>query len=193
VTPPSTVSVRLPSAWIELDPRAPDLTAELERALDVRPGAPEAVSALLAPLALSLRRDAADGDIVLIGFLAQAVEVDAGAPPLVLTANVVLAVSPAVDRSAAVAALGPDVEPVDLPAGPAVLATGEVEITDPRWEGSVSARTRRYLVPVPGTDRIAVLAFQTPILDLADQFDDVFAAIAESLAFDMRTATGDPT
>lgn len=184
-SPPTTVSLQLPNGWIELDPRTPNLLAELERALEVTADSHHAAIALLAPLAVELSRAAADSDVVLAGFFAHAVEIDGSAEPLVLTANVLLAVSPPVeDLAQAHAALDGDVRPVDLPAGAAVLATAEVRISDPRWDGSVPARTRRYLVPVPGTDRIAVLHFLTPNLDLADQFDDVFAAIAETLTFD---------
>jgi hypothetical protein len=193
VSAAESVALNLPAAWFELDPRTPDLVLELSRVIGMPAEAREAAVALLGPIVTAVHSGIPDAEIVLLGGFAEAIEIDPAQDPLVVTASVLLAVSPPLDDPAAAAAGIDQVEPVDLPAGPTVLATGEVEITDPRWEGSVAARTRRYLVPVPGTDRIAVLAFQTPNLDLADQFDDVFAAIAESLAFDTPTPAGDPT
>lgn len=184
---PVTVSLHLPTGWTELDPRAPDLVAELQRAVEVPVGARDAAVDLLAPLALELARTAAAADIVLVGFFAQAIEIDGSAEPFVVTANVVLSVSPQVggmdEVHAALTASGGEVRPVDLPAGAGVLSTGESQISDPAWDATVPARTRRYLVPVPGTDRMAALNFLTPNLDLADQFDEVFAAIAKTLEF----------
>lgn len=189
MTAARSVSVQLPTGWIELDPREPELVAELQRAVDVPAAARDTAVALLAPLALELARAAAASDVVLIGFYAQAIEIDGAAEPFVVTANVILAVSPQVGGLDEVrAALNGNVRPVDLPAGAGVLATGETEISDPAWEGSVPVRTRRYLIPVPGTDRMAALNFLTPNLDLADQFDEVFDAIAATLEF----GWGDP-
>lgn len=182
-----TVSLSLPTGWIELDPRAPDLIAELRQAVDVPSDARDAAVDLLAPLALELARVTAATDVVLAGFYAQAIEIDGSAEPFVITANVVLAVSPQVggmdEVRAALETSGDDIRPVDLPAGAGVLSTGETQVSDPAWDAPVPARTRRYLVPIPGTDRMAALSFLTPNLDLADQFDEVFAAVAETLEF----------
>lgn len=187
MTRPDTVSLQLPTGWIELDPREPDLVGELRKAIDVPDDADDAAVAVLAPLALELARTAAGADMVLVGFFAQAIEIDGVTEPFVITANVVLAVSPQVgsldEVRAALEGSDTTISPIDLPAGAGVLATGSTEIRDPDWEGSVPARTRRYLVPVPGTDRIAALNFLTPNLDLADQFDEVFDAIAATLEF----------
>lgn len=180
----TSVSLDLPTGWLELDPREPDLVGELRRKVGVPAEANEAAVALLAPLALELARSTAGADILLVGFFAQAIEIDGADEPFVVTANVVLAVSPPVaGLDEARAALDGDIRPVDLPAGVGVVATGETTIRDPQWEEDVPARTRRYLVPVPGTDRLVALNFLTPNLDLADQFDEVFDAIAETLEF----------
>lgn len=184
-TPPAAARYRLPPAWIEVDPHASDLLERLLDAVDVPRHLDDLARTLLQPLAVELTRLAALSEVVSAGFFAHAIEIDGSADPLVLTANVLLAISPPVESPATAAGAGPDAEPVDLPAGPAVLVTGRTDVTDEQWDGVVPVRTRRYLVPVPGTDRLAVLAFQTPNIDLADQFDDVFAAIAESLAFDL--------
>lgn len=187
MTVATSVSIQLPSGWIELDPRAPDLISELERAIGVAPEAREAARTLLGPLALELNRTTAGSEVVLVGLFAQAIEIDGSAEPFVVTANVVLAVSPQVgsleEVRATLEAASGRISPIDLPAGAGVLATAETEVSDPAWEGSAPARTRRYLVLVPGTDRMAALNFLTPNLDLADQFDEVFDAIATTLEF----------
>jgi hypothetical protein len=74
--------------------------------------------------------------------------------------------------------------PVDLPAGEAVLVSGTTEVDDPDWTGAQPAHLRRYFVPVPGMSRVAALSFLTPNVDLAEQFDEVFDAIAQTLAFE---------
>lgn len=187
MTGATSVSLSLPTGWIELDPRAPDLVAELERAIGVPDEAREGALALLAPLAVELARSAAAADVVVVGLYAQAIPIEGADEPFVVTAHALLALSPdGTDLDEALAGLsrdGRDVAPVDLPAGAGVLATGETEVRDPSWETAITARTRRYFVPVPGTSRMAALSFLTPNLDLADQFDDVFAAIAETLEF----------
>lgn len=183
----NTVSLTLPTGWREFDPRSEDLLAELERNVDVPAGARDVAVSLLAPLALELRRATAASDVVLVGFFAQAIDIEGAPDPLVLTANVTLAVSPEVGGLAEVRAVlegdGATVAPVDLPAGAGVVSTGETLVSGDTWDGTVTARTRRYLVPVPGTSRMAALNFLTPNLDLADQFDEVFDAIAGSLSF----------
>lgn len=183
----TSVSLQLPAGWVELDPREPDLVAELGRAIGIPPEARDGALALLAPMALALSRSVDASDVVLVGFYAQAIEIDGSAEPFVVTANVMLAVSPQVggmdEVRAALKTAGDDIRPVDLPAGAGVLSTGETQVSDPAWDATVPARTRRYLVPIPGTDRMAALSFLTPNLDLADQFDEVFAAVAETLEF----------
>lgn len=183
----NNVSLRLPTGWIELDPQAPDLLAELERMLDVPEENRDSVVTLLAPLTVELARIAATTDVVLVGMYAQSVSIDGQDKPYVVSGNVVLALSPQVsgmeEVHASLAKTGGEVAPVDLPAGAAVMSCGRTEISDPSWERSLLARVRRYLVPVPGTDRVATLNFLTPNLDLADQFDEVFDAIAQTLEF----------
>lgn len=188
MTVATTVALRLPPGWIELDPRAPDLVAELERAVGVPEEArPDAVR-LLAPLALELSRSAADGHVVLVGLFAQAIPVESSDDPYVVTAHVLLSVSPPVDGlddvRAGLTGRGAEVVPVDLPAGPGVLATARTEVRDPSWDRPVPAHSRRYAVPVPGTPTMAILSFLTPNLDLADQFDEVFDAVARTLSFE---------
>ena len=124
---------------------------------------------------------------MLVGLFARAIEVDGTDDPYVLTAHVMLSLSPPVNGLDEVRA-GLDghadrVTQVDLPAGPGVVAVGRTEVRDPSWSSSVPAHSRRYVVPVPGTPTMAILSFLTPNLDLIEQFDEVFAAVAETLSF----------
>lgn len=182
-----TVSLQLPEGWIEIDPREPDVLGALRSKVDVAPGNEEVLVALLAPLAVRLGRLAAAGDIVLAGFYSDLIELEDGTEPFVMAAQVTLAMSPPVgdvERLREVIG-GEDVSitPVDLPAGPAVLVAGTTEVDDEAWDAAQPAHLRRYFVPVPGMSRVAALSFLTPNIDLAEQFDEVFAAIATTLAF----------
>jgi hypothetical protein len=189
----TSVALRLPPGWIELDPREPDLVVELERALGVPDEARDDVLRLLAPLALELHRTAAEGNVVLVGLFAQAFPVEGSDDPYVMTAHVLLSVSPPVsgleEVKAGLAELGGEVSPVDLPAGAGVRAAGETQISDPSWETDVPARSLRYAVPVPGTPAVAILSFLTPNLDLTEEFDEVFDAIAATLTFEGGTGS----
>lgn len=193
--PVTAVRLRLPSGWLELDPREPDLVTELHRAIrrlwgenvdDAR------ALSLLGPLALRLRTLANTADVLLVGLYADVVPAPPGDLPLIITAHAMLALSPELDELASVrkeieaGARNDDLEldVVDLPAGRAVRVSGDITISDPAWDGEVPARLRRYFVPVPGQSRIALLSFLTPNLELRDAFDEVFDAIAESLGFD---------
>lgn len=184
----TSVALRLPPGWIELDPREPDLVVELERALGVPDEARDDVLRLLAPLALELHRTAADGNVVLVGLFAQAFPIEGADDPYVMTAHVLLSLSPPVNGldevRAGLAERGGQLSPVDLPAGEGVLATVETQIHDPSWETAVPARARHYVVPVPGTPTMAILSFLTPNLDLTEEFDEVFDAIASTLTFE---------
>ncbi len=186
--PPSTVSLRLPDEWVEVDPREPDVVGTLAAKAGIAEGNRELAVALLAPLAVRLGRLAATGDVILAGFYADAVELDDGSPPLILTAQVLLAMSPPVGGADLLAELlggdGVEVLPVDLPAGEAVLVSGTTEVDDPIWNAPAPAHLRRYFVPVPGMSRMAALSFLTPNVDLAEHFDEVFDAIARTLAFE---------
>ena len=137
--PPSTVSLRLPDEWVEIDPRQPDIVAELTARIPMAAENRELAAALLAPLAVRLGRLAATADVVLAGFYSDVVELDDGSPPLILTAQVLLAMSPPVGGADVLSELlggdGVEVMPVDLPAGEAVLVSGTTEVDDPDWTG----------------------------------------------------------
>ena len=191
-TPMITVEVRLPRGWIEIDPRVSDLDGDLRRAIrdewgaDLNGDAGPYVAQLLGPAVVELRRLAAAGDVVLVGLFCRVVPVEGVDIPLVFTANVVLAISaPGIGLRLLDDAL-PDgwrSRPVDLPAGPAVLITGDARVEGSDGAGAVPARVRRYVIAVPGTDRLVTLAFLTPNLDLGDAFVDVFDAVAASMTF----------
>jgi hypothetical protein len=181
--PTAAVELRLPVDWIEVDPRAADLTADLAEAVrstwDVAPD-----DEVLAPVVLHLRRLAGDPRIVLAGLYCRVLTVADLPEPLVLTANVVLAVTgrdTGLEVAADAARPGWRTTPIELPAGPAVVSTGTVTLSE--VEPPVTAWARRYFVPIPGQDRLVTLAFLTPHAELADAFGEVFDAVAESLAF----------
>lgn len=193
-----TLSLVLPSDWYELDPRTDDLVTALRGALaDVDLGGLDQDTAvgLLAPAALELRRITQLTDMVLFGGYATAVPVDGAEWPYVVSASVTVMLSPPTGGEQGLdvvrEVLGrqaqedqhADVRVVTLPAGPAVVASGRTLLSDESWDEPVEACTRRYFIPVPGSDRLAVLAFLTPNVVLIEHFEQVFDAIAESVAF----------
>lgn len=186
--PPTSVTLQLPVGWVEIDPREPDALDALRRKLEVPAESEELVLTLLAPLVVRLGRLAAAADVVLAGFYSELVEVAGASEPFLMTAQAILALSPPIGDSERVRELlsGPDVAvtPVDLPAGPGVLVAGTTEVDDALWDAPQPALLRRYLVPVPGMSRVAALSFLTPNIDLAEPFDEVFDAIARTLAFE---------
>ena len=191
--PTQQIRVQLPKNWLEIDPRAEDLTAELSRTAREHYGDDideDLISRLAGPLALELRRLTANTDLILAGFFAEIV--DTGSPqPMLITANVAIALSPPVGdlqqvrRQIEQDARDADIEITtrELPAGPAVSTAGHLDVAHPGWSDAVRAFTRRFYLPVPGLDRVAALTFVTPNLDLVDEFDEVFAAIAGTLSF----------
>jgi hypothetical protein len=193
-TPPTTVSIRLPEGWWEIDPRAQDIVAELRRAIgtkQIEAIPEETLLRLLQPLALEIRRLCGDAELLLIGLYTSAVEVAGAEQPLVITAQVLLAMSNLDGGLDAVRQGVPKTSAsrpstVRLPAGEAVLETGPVTVSHPDWERPVPAHQRRYFLPVQGTARVAVLTFLTPNVDLAEPFDGVFEAIAETLSFSAK-------
>ncbi|BCJ56179.1 hypothetical protein Asp14428_76540 [Actinoplanes sp. NBRC 14428] len=186
-SPPASVSLRLPQDWAELDPRAGDLAADLRRAVEARWAAHDLISterlvALLTPPARELRRQGEQAYVVVVGLYTDVVPVAGSTEPLVVTAHAMLSMSPPVGSLDDVRRdLGEAAETVTLPSGPAVRLSGPVPVPAP--DGPGAAYRRWYVVPVPGTDRVATLAFLTPNTELADVFNDVFDAVADSLTF----------
>lgn len=191
--PTQQIRVRLPKNWLEIDPRAQDLRAELARTTREHYGDDvdeDLITRLAGPLAIELRRLTASTDLILAGFFAEIV--DTGSPqPMLITANVAIALSPPVGdlqqvrRQIERDARDADVEITtrELPAGLAVSTAGHLEVANPGWSDTVPAFTRRFYLPVPGLGRVAALTFVTPNLDLVEQFDEVFAAIAGTVSF----------
>lgn len=75
-----------------------------------------------------------------------------------------------------------EVELVELPVGAAGRIT-RVEEVDYRGK-RVPTAVRHTLIPVPNSRDYLVLSSSTPNVDLAEQFHEVFDAIAESFRFD---------
>ena len=187
----STVTVNLPDGWLEIDPRQPDIAAELRRTvrerLDIEADT-ERVVQITAPLATELRRLTAETDVLIAGFFAELIP--AGQQQLLTTASLILAISPPVQGLAEVrralaakSAHRMRIRTVDLPAGESVVSTATITLTRPEWPDTIPALLTHYFIPVPDSDRIATLCLLTPNVDLTDAFDSVFEAIAESVAF----------
>ena len=187
----STVTVNLPDGWLEIDPRQPDIAAELRRTvrerLDIEADT-ERVVQITAPLATELRRLTAETDVLIAGFFAELIP--AGQQQLLTTASLILAISPPVQGLAEVrralaakSAHRMRIRTVDLPAGESVVSTATITLTRPEWPDTIPALLTRSFIPVPDSDRIATLCLLTPNVDLTDAFDSVFEAIAESVAF----------
>lgn len=190
-----TVRLGLPRGWLELDPRAEDLAAELRRSAGEQWGDRVDLATLdqaAAPVTAELRRLSASLDLLLAGCYVDVVPAEnERSDPLVLSATVMLALSPEVGglseiRGSLATRTDEDLRilTVALPAGSAVLASGRTELSRPEWTETVPAVFERYFLPVPGLGRAAVLSFLTPNLDLVDDFSDLFRVIAESLTFD---------
>lgn len=184
---PSEVHLQLPDGWIEFDPRAPDPLAAVLAAAALPPDAVPTAAALLTPLVSRLSRLSAAADIVLAGCFAQQVPVPGRERPLLVSAQLLLSMSPPIGDATQLRELlgGDDVEvaPIELPAGPGVVVSGLTEVDDPVWDRPQPVRLRRYFVPVAGLSRVAALAFTTPNVDLSDEFDELFDAIAGTLSF----------
>ncbi|MEU4253486.1 hypothetical protein AB0F15_39445 [Amycolatopsis sp. NPDC026612] len=183
------VRLRLPESWLEIDPRLPDLTTEVVRTLTehgVTTHDESELARTVAPLAFELRRLSAHAEVLLVGLHTDFVD-DGSGHVQVFTANVTVALSPPVGRGAGVRdeiqreALAGGVETGLhlLSGGPAFTTWGRVRF--PRT--GTEAFTRRFHIPVPGLDRVAVLAFSTPNVDFAAEFDRVFTTIADTFRF----------
>lgn len=69
----------------------------------------------------------------------------------------------------------------DLPAGPAVRLRKRTQAPVPGQEVHVEVEHVQWFVPFPDGRQLALLAFSTPTLGLAEPFGDLFDAIAGTL------------
>ncbi|WP_327663286.1 MULTISPECIES: hypothetical protein [unclassified Streptomyces] len=208
---PAEYSLRFPDSWwhLDLDPSTRD--ASIRRRIEAQvEKAPQLTREQVDGLIRSTRRIAreahAKGALRASGMLRI---LRAGSGPLVLSATtVVLRISvPEEDAEdladlvmAAGVQLGNDAESSGLPPGevefvelPHVGAAGRISrIEDIDYNGTrVPTAVRHTLVQVPNSHDYLVLASSTPNVDLAEQFYEVFDAIAESLRFGDPDATPD--
>jgi hypothetical protein len=84
-----------------------------------------------------------------------------------------------------------DVVPVDLDGVPGARAWGVEDVDLPEDRGWVRTVSLQQLLPVPGSDRVVLLACSSPVLPLADVLHDLFAAIADSVRV-VRASGGTP-
>ncbi|MFG2140388.1 hypothetical protein [Streptomyces sp. NPDC048650] len=212
---PAGYTLRFPDSWwhLDLDPSTRDASIR-RRVEDQVKKAPQLSREQVDGLIRSARRTAreahAQGALRAAGMLRI---LPAGSGPLVLSATmVVLRISVPEDQSedladlvvAAAMQLGTEAEGSGLPPGevevvelPQAGAAGRItRIEDVDYGGTrVPTAVRHTLIPVPNSRDYLVLAGSTPNVDLADQFYEVFDAIAESLRFDdppRPSGTADP-
>lgn len=73
------------------------------------------------------------------------------------------------------------VEVRDLPAGPGVRLRKRVQAPIPGEDAEVEVENVQWFVPFPDGTQLALLAFSTPTLGLAEPFGELFDAIAGTL------------
>ncbi|MFC9236130.1 hypothetical protein ACFTZK_06645 [Streptomyces decoyicus] len=206
---PAGYTLRFPDSWwhLDLDPDTRD--ASIRRRIESQvKKAPqlsrEQVDGLIRTTRRTAREAHAQGALRASGMLRI---LRAGGGPLVLSATtVVLRISVPEDQSedladlvlAAGMQLGTEAEGSGLPAGevelvelPQVGAVGRItRIEEADYQGKpVPTAVRHTLIPVPNSRDYLVLASSTPNVDLADQFYEVFDAIAESFRFEDPAGT----
>ncbi|GFE23633.1 hypothetical protein RB199_27250 [Streptomyces libani] len=206
---PAGYTLRFPDSWwhLDLDPSTRD--ASIRRRIESQvKKAPqlsrEQVDALIRSTRRIAREAHAQGALRASGMLRI---LPAGSGPLVLSATTaVLRISvpegQAEDLADLVVAagmqLGTAAEGTGLPPGevelvelPHVGAAGRISrIEDVDHQGKpVPTAMRHTLIPVPNSRDYLVLASSTPNVDLADQFYEVFDAIAESFRFEDPAGT----
>ncbi|MFC9684809.1 hypothetical protein [Streptomyces sp. NPDC056948] len=206
---PAGYTVRFPDSWwqLDLDPNTRD--ASIRRRIESQvKKAPQLSREQVDELIRSTRRIAreahAQGALRASGMLRI---LNAGSGPLVLSATTaVLRISVPEGQSedladlvvAAGMQLGTQAEGTGLPPGevelvelPQVGAVGRItRIEDVDHKGTpVPTAVRHTLIPVPNSRDYLVLASSTPNVDLADQFYEVFDAIAESFRFEDPAGT----
>jgi hypothetical protein len=206
---PAGYRLRFPASWwhLDLDPNTRD--ASIRRKIEAQvKSAPQLSREQVDDLIRSTRRTAreahAQGALQASGMLRI---LHRGNVPLVLSATtIVLRVSVPEEQSEDLADLviaagmqvGADAEGTGLPPGevellelPQVGAVGRItRIEDVELKGKqIPTAMRHTLIPVPNSRDYLVLASSTTNVNLAEQFYEVFDAIAESFHFDDLAGT----
>ncbi|MER6844658.1 hypothetical protein [Streptomyces platensis] len=208
-TAPAGYTLRFPDSWwqLDLDPNTRDasIRRRIEDQVKLAPQlSREQVDGLIRSTRRTAREAHAQGALRASGMLRI---LRAGSGPLVLSATmVVLRISVPEEQSedladlvvAAAMQLGTEAEGSGLPPGevelvelPGVGAAGRItRIEEVDYQGTrVPTAVRHTLIPVPNSRDYLVLAGSTPNVDLAEQFYEVFDAIAESFRFDDPAGT----
>ncbi|WP_433857140.1 hypothetical protein [Streptomyces kronopolitis] len=206
---PAGYTLRFPDSWwhLDLDPGTRDASIRRRIESEVKQApqlSREQVDALIRSTRRTAREAHAQGALRAAGMLRI---LRASSGPLVLSATaVVLRMSVPEEQSedladlvmAAGMQLGTAAEGTGLPPGeveltelPHVGAVGRISrIEDVDHQGKpVPTAMRHTLIPVPNSRDYLVLASSTPNVDLAEQFYDVFDAIAESFRFEDPAGT----
>ncbi|MGA5566106.1 hypothetical protein ACPCUV_33730 [Streptomyces platensis] len=211
-TAPAGYTLRFPDSWwqLDLDPNTRDasIRRRIEDQVKLAPQlSREQVDGLIRTTRRTAREAHAQGALRASGMLRI---LRAGSGPLVLSATmVVLRISVPEEQSedladlvvAAAMQLGTEAEGSGLPPGevelvelPGAGAAGRItRIEEVDYQGTrVPTAVRHTLIPVPNNRDYLVLAGSTPNVDLAEQFYEVFDAIAESFRFDDPAGAADP-
>jgi hypothetical protein len=215
-SPPVTFTIGLPDQWFEIEVGADDVADRLHRLVVERfPADSEDRSELIRLVEAQLRTFVAQArsvDVALAAGFTELVVDDrdpadvgpdddpyAGDDLAVLTATLLVSLhgsetavtaeelGAAFSAGDAAASADRTVEVVQLPVGSAVL----LKETRPEWFESAPEpgffRFVQYLIPVQMGEGNAVLTFSTPSLPFVEDFEDVFAAIAETFELDLGT------
>jgi hypothetical protein len=190
--PPSTTSVWIatPASWfdLDLDPGtrnesitrmvqrsgkrlAPAGRAELAGMLEAAAADAAAQGAVFA----ALYSDVLEDRPVSASLVVSLRQAEGGSPPAGITqAGVAHALSHVLGRTAST-------EVRELPSGPAVRLRRRIHGSVPGQEIRVEVEDVQWFVPSPDGGEVALLAFSTPTLGLAEPFGDLFDAIAGTL------------
>lgn len=177
-----------PEDWYEIDVDPATSEASIRRLVHETLAGPEWRPELAAQYEAQLRfvvgRCQEIGAIAAMGFADLISE-----PPYLLNAGVILAMIGTGDEDVDAATIqrqlgerGHELEPVSLPVGPALRSVTRSEELAPGTDTPVEVLSAKYYVPAGRS--IALLAFTTPTIALADEFLELFEAIAETLEID---------
>ncbi|WP_240979867.1 hypothetical protein [Streptomyces sp. HNM0574] len=212
-TTPVGYGLRFPDSWwhLDLDPATRDasIRRQIESQAEGAPQLPrEQLDSLIRTTRQTAREAYGQGALQASGMLRI---LKAGTAPLVLSATaVVLRMTVPEGESedladlvvgagmqVATAAEGTGLPPgeVELLELPGVGAVGRItRVEDVDIKGNrVPTAMRHTLIPVPHSRDYLLLACSTPNVDLAEQFYEVFDAIAASFRFDAADSTADTT
>ncbi|MDQ6613794.1 MAG: hypothetical protein M3083_03325 [Actinomycetota bacterium] len=178
----------LPEGWFTLDVNPKTAAASVDRLIAHRLLEAPQLGDEVASIKHTLTLVAAEAQRVGIEFSA-GYAVNAG-DDLVITANLGISVH-TIGEGVSVQAIEQGLHArgdaksaiVESGAGTAVKVRGRDRHSLPGGPGVFEVATWQYFVPVPNSNRLALLSFTTPTLALADDLDELFDAMVSSFRF----------